>query len=86
MLTTGWFDTNDEFEAHRRVLKNKLRMSVGNDGEYADPKKAILYKSYKDMGGIKGSLIMGGPDAFDFVSKTNLDGIVSSIGEHEEND
>ena len=65
MLTTGWFDTNKEYEAHRRQVKNKLNMSVGNDGQYANKDKAQLYKSYKKMGGSRGSVMLGGTDAFD---------------------
>ena len=43
MLVTGWFDTNDEFEAHRRVLKNRMHISVKSDGRYLDDERRKLY-------------------------------------------
>ena len=33
----------------------------------------LAYESYKDLGGAKGSIIMGGPDAFDASSKGVID-------------
>ena len=83
MLTTGWFDTNDEFEAHRRKFKNKLNMSVKHDGRYEDEDQMKVYKNYKDMGGMKGSIIMGGPDAFDVTSAAGLSALIGSIGDEE---
>ena len=79
ILTTGWFDTNDEFEAHRRKVKNKLHVSVKDDGKYEKNSRRKVYESYRDMGGVKGSLIMGGPDAFDITSKGRLSGLMGSV-------
>ena len=75
-LTTGWFDTADEFEKHKRGVKNKLAKSSHGLGK----EKKLVYQSYKDMGGLKGSLIMGGPDAFDVASNGGLAELMGSIG------
>lgn len=65
VLTTGWFDTTDEYEAHRRIIKNKLNVSASaNTGMYAMVDKKKIYDRYKDMGGSKGSLILCGTDAW----------------------
>ena len=77
-LTTGWFDTADEYEKHKRGVKNRLSKSskwVADDSDFNK-----VYQSYKDMGGLKGSLIMGGPDAFDIASNGGLGELMGSIG------
>lgn len=86
MLTTEWFDTNDEFEAHRRQFKNKLNMSDSGTGQYTDKDKYKVYQSYKDLGGRKGSMILGGPDAFDVTSKAGLSALMGSIGDEQMQD
>ena len=48
---TGWFDTNEEFDQHKRKFKNKLNLSVREDGEYEDYNKYRVYQSYKNKGG-----------------------------------
>lgn len=48
---TGWFDTKEEFDQHKRKFKNKLNISVREDGEYEDYNKYRLYQSYKNKGG-----------------------------------
>ena len=80
MLTTTWFDTHDEYEAHRRVVKNNMNMSVGNNGKIEDNDKHAVYKSYRDMGGNSGNVIFGGPDAFDVTSRGGLAELMASIG------
>ena len=79
ILTTGWFDTKEEYEAHRRQVKSKLHVSARADGKYEETRRRKAYESYRDMGGIKGSLIMGGPDAFDVTSKGGIEDIMGSI-------
>ena len=43
----------------------------------------LAYESYKDLGGAKGSMIMGGPDAFDATSKGVIDELMGSMVEDE---
>ena len=54
-------------------------MSARADGKYEETRRRKAYESYRDMGGIKGSLIMGGPDAFDVTSKGGIEDIMGSI-------
>ena len=79
LLTTGWFDTKEEFEAHRRKVKSKMHVSAREDGTIDRSTKRKVYESYRDMGGIKGSLIMGGPDAFDVSSANGIAGLMGSV-------
>lgn len=83
ILTTGWFDTNDEFENHRKKVKNRFTMRMSGNAEL-DEQKSQVYKSYRNMGGMAGSLIMGGPDAFDVSSKGGLGELMGSIGGYED--
>ena len=39
-----------------------------------------VYKSYKNMGGMLGSIVIGGPDAFDVSSRGGMAELMSSIG------
>jgi len=77
LLTTGWFDTNDEFDEHRRHVKNKMNKSVHQNG--SDSGGMNVYKNYKNMGGRQGNLIFGGPDAFDVTSKGGLDELRGNV-------
>ena len=81
MLTTGWFDHNDEYEAHRRLVKEKLNMSLGENGHYdsKSEKKRKLYKNYKNKGGSKGSILFAGTSAYDVSSAGGMAELMSSI-------
>ena len=81
MLTTGWFDNKEEFEAHRRLVKQKLNMSLGANGHYdsKSEKKRKIYKSYKDKGGSRGSVLFAGSSAYDVSSAGGLAELMSSI-------
>ena len=79
ILTTGWFDTKEEYEAHRRKVKSKLHISARADGNYDNTSRRKAYESYRNMGGFKGSLIMGGPDAFDVGSKGGIEDLMGSV-------
>ena len=83
VLTTGWFDTNDEYLEHRRKVKTKLHVSARADGKYDDTAERMAYSSYKDLGGAKGGLILGGPDAFDSTSKGDLVELKNSLAGKE---
>ena len=73
MLTTGWFDTKEQFEAHRRKIKSKLSRSIRADGEYEDTAEHAAYEGYRNLGGAKGGLIIGGAHGFDSSSKGGLE-------------
>ena len=78
ILTTGWFDTKEEYEKHRREVKNKLRMSHNPNGHSLSPDVRKTWRSYKNMGGMAGSLVIGGPDAFDVSSNGALEDLKTS--------
>ena len=86
VLTTGWFDTNDEYLEHRRKVKSKLHVSARADGKYEDNVQRLAYENYKDLGGAKGGMIMGGPDAFDATSKGGIEELMGSMAEGEAED
>ena len=83
VLTTGWFDTNDEYLEHRRKVKTKLHVSARADGKYEETAGLMAYESYKDLGGAKGGLILGGPDAFDSTSKGGMEELKHSLAGEE---
>ena len=56
-----------------------MHVSARDDGKYEENTRVKAYQSYRDMGGVKGSLIMGGPDAFDVTSKGGLADLMGSI-------
>ena len=95
ILTTGWFDTNDDFEAHRRLVKTKMNMSLKEDGRYDESQnRRKLYQTYKHMGGSKGSVLFAGTSAFDVSSNGALADLMSSydggekalLSDHDDND
>ena len=69
-LTSGWFDTNEEFEQHRKRVTRKLHASVrdfkdlGDDGKLPIDDGNIM-DVLASEGGKKGYTVMGGPNAFD---------------------
>ena len=73
ILTTGWFDTKEEYEKHKKDVKNKLRQSYNQS-----PDARNTWRSYKKMGGMAGSMIIGGPDAFDVSSNGALEDLKKS--------
>ena len=54
-------------------------MSQNVDGQYVRDSRRLAYEGYSKEGGIKGSLIMGGPDAFDVSSTKGLAGMMGSF-------
>ena len=69
-LTSGWFDTNEEFEQHRKRVTRKLHASVRDFKDLReDGKMPIDDGNIMDVlaseGGKKGYTLLGGPNAFD---------------------
>ena len=78
ILTTGWFDTKEEYELHKKEVKNKLRQSYNPNGQALSPDARKTWRSYKTLGGMAGSMIIGGPDAFDVSSNGALEDLKKS--------
>ena len=77
ILTTGWFDTKEEYERHKKEVKNELRKSYNPNGPMS-PDVRKTWRSYKTMGGMQGSVIYGGPGAFDVSSNGALEDLKKS--------
>ena len=78
-LTSGWFDTKEDFEKHRARITKKLNKSVrdfnkisGNLGGGLPISDEDIVQSYVAEGGAKGLTLVGGPDAFDKSSQAGV--------------
>ena len=60
-----------------------MNMSMGEDGRYdsRSERKRMLYQSYKEKGGIKGSVLFAGTSAFDVSSHGGLADLMASMDE-----
>jgi len=58
--TTKWFDTNEEFDVHRKEVKKRLSEYAKTNGSGDDSlqtqEQKEVYKTYKSLGGAKGKL------------------------------
>lgn len=80
-LTSGWFDTNEEFEQHRKRVTRKLHQSVKDFKELTEGGAGIddgkLMEVLASEGGKKGYTVLGGPTAFD--ASSNAGGAYSAM-------
>ena len=60
-----------------------MHVSARADGKYNETAERLAYEGYKDLGGVKGGLIMGGPDAFDATSKGGMEELKHSLAGEE---
>ena len=82
MAATQWFDTVDEAKKHHKSLKRSLRLSGKIDPTNDDDNKML--KSLKHISANR--MFLGGTDAFDVGSRSDMAEMMASLGPAEGDD